>query len=242
MITQAELVLFKLRAKILNGEFAPGTHLMEIPLSQELEVSRTPVRLALGELAKDGLLRYVPKSGFVVRSFKVKEIVDSVLVRGRLEGLACRLVAEQGLDGATLARLQVNLEQTAELAQAGEPTEDSVRVWCELNGDFHDTLVARSDNESLQKLNAHNNAIPLVAANTMAATIENLQLVPGIIASSLTMHRLVLDAIVARQPDRAEMLMQEHVHQGRQSLSQYLATAVGRGATPEFGAIKLVET
>jgi DNA-binding FadR family transcriptional regulator len=78
MITQSEVALLKLRELILSGAFPPGAHLMEVPLAEDMNISRTPVRAALGALAREGLLNYTAKSGFIVRGFTVKEIVDAV--------------------------------------------------------------------------------------------------------------------------------------------------------------------
>ena len=55
-ISSAELVYDGVKKKILNMEFAPGECLSEVRISEELNVSRTPVREALGILEQEGLL------------------------------------------------------------------------------------------------------------------------------------------------------------------------------------------
>lgn len=222
MITQAEVVLLKLREMILSGEFQPGDHLMEVPLAQQLSVSRTPVRLALGALAQEGLLRYTAKSGFLVRGFSVKEITDAVAVRGRLEAMACRLAAEKGLDDAVLESLHANVARTHTLARKRALDADDVRTWCDLNGEFHGTLVREANNDTLGKFVQQVDSIPLASAKTVAATRQNLQRIGAVIAESVAMHRLVLDAVERRQPERADHLMLEHVYQGQQGLRRYL--------------------
>lgn len=240
MITQAEVVLLKLRELILSGAFPPGSHLMEIPLSKQLEVSRTPVRLALGALAQEGLLHYTAKSGFVVRGFSIKEIVDGVAVRGRLESLACRFVAERGLEPELEQALRENLEETAAIATVRRFDADCVRRWCDLNGVFHETLVAASGNATLGKFVQQTESIPLAAARTIAATLDNLDKINQVVTSSLGMHRLVLDAIARRQADRAERLMEEHVYQGQVGLRSYLESLEGSQRATAAGAIKLL--
>ena len=96
MITQSEIATEKIRDQIVRGDVAPGTHLQENPLSQQLGMSRTPIRTALSSLAQEGLLEYVAKRGYRVKEFTVNEIVDAYYVRATLEGMACRLVAEKG--------------------------------------------------------------------------------------------------------------------------------------------------
>jgi GntR family transcriptional regulator of vanillate catabolism len=240
MITQAEVVLLKLREMLLSGAFQPGEHLMEVPLAQRLNVSRTPVRLALGALAQEGLLRYTAKSGFAVRGFSVKEIVDAVAVRGRLEAMACRLAAEKGLEPAAIETLRANVERTQALAGKKHLNVDHVRTWCELNGEFHDTLVREAGNESLSKFVQQVDSIPLASAKTIAATMRNLQRIGAVIDASVAMHRLVLDAVERRQPERADHLMLEHVYQGQLSLQRYLETLGERPAEAHVPSLKLV--
>lgn len=222
MITQSEVALLKLRELILSGAFQPGAHLMEVPLAEQMEVSRTPVRLALGALAQEGLLKYTAKSGFVVRGFSVKEIVDAVSVRGRLEAMACALVATKGLRAESREQLRDNVRRTAALSKNRTIEAEHVSLWCELNGEFHEVLVREADNETLAKFIQRVDSVPLAGAKTVAATIRNLDRIGAVIGQSVTMHQLVLDAVENRQADRAEYLMREHVYQGQHGLQRYL--------------------
>src|SRR6476620_6160473 len=67
--TRSQTVIQKLREMILSGELISGTRLHEVPLSENLQVSRTPVRDALSVLAHEGLLEYRPNRGYVVKRF-----------------------------------------------------------------------------------------------------------------------------------------------------------------------------
>lgn len=233
MITQSEVALLKLRELILSGAFPPGYHLMEVPLAKEMNISRTPVRAALGALAQEGLLHYTAKSGFSVRGFTVKEIIDAVSVRGRLESMACALAAARGLSTESRDRLRLNLERTAELSRKRVVEAAHVTQWCELNGEFHEVLVAEATNQTLAKFIQQVDSVPLAAARTVAATFQNLKRIGEVIANSVTMHGLVLEAVENGQADRAEYLMREHVYQGQQSLQRYLeGIAAGGGHIP----------
>lgn len=90
MKTLAQDVTDTLRDAILHGQFKPGTRIEEIPLAEQMGVSRTPVRAALGTLVNEGLIDHQPKRGYVIRAFAIEDIVAAYEVRSVLEGLACR--------------------------------------------------------------------------------------------------------------------------------------------------------
>ena len=89
-------VIVKIREMILHGELPPGQRVREVELAAKLGVSRTPVRESLPILAQEGVLTQLDTRGFVVRAFTPQEIMDAIDVRGALEGLAARMLAEQG--------------------------------------------------------------------------------------------------------------------------------------------------
>ena len=88
----------RLREAILNGELQPGERINEVHISRDLGVSRTPTRAALHALAAEGLVDYAHNRGFTVREFPLQAVMDAYQIRATLEGLACRLAAERGLE------------------------------------------------------------------------------------------------------------------------------------------------
>src|SRR5256885_1250617 len=78
----------RLREQILSGELDPGAELAEVALSQQLGVSRGPVREALGRLASEGLVTIRPRRGAVVRSLSAEEFLELYQVREALEVMA----------------------------------------------------------------------------------------------------------------------------------------------------------
>lgn len=220
--TQIESVLLQLREMIMRGEFPVGSRLMEIPLARSLNVSRTPVRLALQTLAQEGLLVYAPQRGFMVRAFSIKEILDAVDVRGRLEALACGIVAAAGLPDEKITFLERNLAATYDLFKSAEFGPGEAESWKDLNGAFHDVIVSSSANQSLIRMVRQFDLIPFAAARNFAATPSNLPRLRATVEQNVRMHDLVFDAIRHQQPDRAEMLMREHVYQGREGLRRVL--------------------
>ena len=92
-VSQGLAAILGLRQLIMDGELRAGDRLSEVRLAARLEVSRTPLRLALAQLEHEGLLEPVPGGGFVVRSFSGRQVVDAIELRGLLEGQAARLAA-----------------------------------------------------------------------------------------------------------------------------------------------------
>ena len=123
-----EKVLMQLRDLILRGDFAPGSRLAEQQLAERLATSRTPVRAALVTLEQEGLVEANDTVGYVVRQFTAQEVADAIAVRGHLEGMAARLVAEHGLSRQLARELQSCLDEgDAALAPKALKVDEYVR-------------------------------------------------------------------------------------------------------------------
>src|SRR5882762_11700652 len=110
MNTQLPLAIVRIREMVLLGELLPGQRVAEAPLAERLGMSRTPVRQALPLLAQEGLLMEHETRGFVVRAFTEADIVDSIDLRGLLEGYAVRRLAERGASKSLIRELRACLE------------------------------------------------------------------------------------------------------------------------------------
>lgn len=136
--TVHEYVLKSLRDAIIDGRLAGGTHLVQTDLATQLEVSITPVREALRDLATEGLVAFDPHRGALVRNLDLDEVREVYELRMTLEPLMVRRVIEK-ITPEQLARAD-------ELRHQMEKTK-SVSAWAELNRQFHNTL-AESDRGS----------------------------------------------------------------------------------------------
>src|SRR6185369_13999503 len=105
-VSQTGRTLLTLREMLLKGEFAPGERLSELALVARLNVSRTPIRLALDRLSHEGLLEASPSGGFIVCEFTLADIWDALDMRGVLEGTAARLAAERLVDVSELRNIR----------------------------------------------------------------------------------------------------------------------------------------
>src|SRR5881397_812682 len=80
-----------LREEIIAGHLQPGAELAEVALSEQLGVSRGPIREAIGRLAAEGLVTVRPRRGAIVRSLSKDEFLELYQVREALEIMAVRL-------------------------------------------------------------------------------------------------------------------------------------------------------
>lgn len=213
MATRGQSVARSIRDWVLDGTYGPGARLNEIEAARRLGVSRTPVRGALAVLAAEGLLEYLPNSGYVVRQYSAKEIEGVYEVRSVLEGLAARTVAERGLPDDQRGVIHRALSETAALCDAGEWTDDVQEAWVRLNEGFHEAIFASAGNQHLRELIAKSRSIPLLRA--LRARWHDLDS----LADSYRDHVEIFDAIIGGQGTRAEHLAREHVYRAGRRLA-----------------------
>ena len=90
----ANQVYEAVREAIFRGDMAPGSHLSEVDLSEQLGVSRAPIREALLQLEAEGIVELVPNKGAFVRGLSDKEVEEIYTTRALLEGYAAALAAD----------------------------------------------------------------------------------------------------------------------------------------------------
>ncbi len=200
--------LERVRSRILLGEYGPGEHLKEERLAEELGVSRTPIRQALTMLEAEGLVQIAWNKGAMVCTFGAEEVWEIYDLRAMLEGHAARRAATHITEG--------ELERLRELARLQEgispddahEREEEVRRLVATNQEFHGTIAAASRNGRLQKLLQRTVEVPLMYKAFFWYT-------PHERAISNHYHRQIVNALQQRDAERADLLMREHVYEGR---------------------------
>lgn len=216
------LVQREIERMILNGELKGGERINENMLASLLSVSRGPIREACRGLEEAGLVRVVVNRGVFVRQVSLKEAFDAYDIRACLFGLAARTLAANISDdqAATLLGLVTRMEEV----QARNDAE----AYYPLNLEFHGRIVEFSGNE---KLGAVYHGLVRQLHLFRRRGLMNLK-------ASTDEHREILEAIVARDPDRARALAESHVLAGRGRLLDTLAEAdaAAPGRTHRQGA------
>ena len=204
-MTDASEATALLRERLLNGEFAPGARLQQIPLSMALGISRTPLREALLTLAREGLLSYEPNRGYAVRQFGRHDIDQAYQVRAQLEAFACHLCARQGLPEAALETLADCLARGDTILASGRLRPADLPDYRAMNVTFHETILNGASNRFVSDFVRQTQNVPFTSDRVFVWEDH------AVISRSHDDHHRVLRAIQDRDAARAEALMREHV-------------------------------
>ena len=217
--THAMRALIDLRARIINGAIPGGTRLFEMPLAEELNISRTPVREAMSRLVEEGLLERARNGGFLVRSFAVADVLDAIELRGVLEGTAARLAAERGADPAGLDRIKAIV---ADLDGCFGTRADDVDfdAYSELNADYHCALAGLSCSDMLRREIARVTSLPFASPSAFLPDRNRIGEFRLSLNIAQAQHHALVAAIAAREGARAEALAREHVRAARLNVLQ----------------------
>ncbi|MCU4399509.1 GntR family transcriptional regulator [Acinetobacter pittii] len=210
-MSSGQQVLLKLRKMIISGELEGGARIAEIPTAELLGVSRQPVRIAFRLLEQEGLLIKNPTRGYTVREISEQLVHDALEVRGVLEGLAAKTLAEQGLSEEHKKTLQHCIQETEKLFNETDEFGDAeLERYHHFNVIFHDTIIEGAQNVALIQALAKNNQLPMASAQ--AITYDQNQALSEYrrLHYAHLQHCSIFDALVHRQAGRAETLMREH--------------------------------
>ena len=228
--------LTELRQRILNGELQGGTRLLEVPLAEMLQISRTPVREAMSRLVEEGLLERA-RSGFVVRTFGLEDVIDAIELRGVLEGTAARLAAERGVEPELLAKI---IAIVAELDRcfSDDPGDTDFDNYSRLNADFHHVLAHLAGSKVMAR--ELDRVMRLPFASPSAFLPDKVDMVSRRHSLDLAQaqHREIVAAIGDREGARAEALAREHARTARRDLEYVIARK--RSLTGPVASIALI--
>jgi DNA-binding GntR family transcriptional regulator len=178
-------------------DHAGEIRLDERQLSQDLGVSRTPIREAMSLLEQEGFVKTLPRRGvFVVRKTK-REIVEMILVWAALESMAARLVCLNATEHeiASLRRLFDGFRN-------GEQT-DNLEEYSEANIAFHSAIIRLSKCQLIADL-TKNLFIHMRAIRKVTISEDNRA------QRSIQDHMAIIEALEARDVERAERLVRQH--------------------------------
>ncbi len=204
----------KINAKIVSGEYPPGTRLRQEALAETFSVSRTPIREALRQLEVKGVVQHTPNQGAMVRALSARDIREAYQVRAELEGLAAELAVEWITDAqierirAAQARFAQAVEQlaTAKDKKLARSPAAKLPNWVDANDAFHAVILEASRNRRLSQV-AQDMHIGFTRGVMMSALAMDGQRM----RENVAQHDAILDAIERRDAAAARRAMTHHI-------------------------------
>lgn len=216
-VTTVDKLANDMAEAILSGEFAPGYRLDEQLLAQRYDVSRTPVREALRQLATTGLIEMRPRRGAIVTRVTPAQLEELFVAMGELEATCARLAA-MSMSPTERRRLQALHDRMGELAR-----RDDVEAFADDNHLLHTMIYTGAHNDVITEM--------AVGLRRRLSPFRRAQFqLEGRPSQSLTEHDAVVSAIVRGDAGAAHSAMLHHVTLVEQSFEALCAsqeTAIG---------------
>lgn len=194
--TLEDRVYQQIRDMILTGQLVSGQKLVQEDLAAQLGVSRTPLRSAIAKLSHENFVQMTSRSEAFVAEFGPDQIADLFEVRAVLEGLICRLLAP------TIERKHTIYLRSLMVSVADEVESENTAIYRDADVEFHtylaDLVSERGFSQLLETVHS----------------IMRMSLSQGILrspAETHSEHLAIIDALEARDSDRAERVMIDHI-------------------------------
>ncbi len=202
----ADNVFLTLENQILSGTLPGGSLITELKTCEQFGVSRTPVREALQRLKQEGLVEESGK-GAVVIGITEADIEDIYEMRIRIEGLAAARCAARISEDE-----RQKLSETVELQEfyAARGAADSLR---NLDSEFHRQIFSYCGSRTMETL--------LLELHRKVKLVRRVSVEdPTRARNAVNEHRAILDAIAARDAEKAERLTAEHIRNAKENIDK----------------------
>ncbi|MCI0151731.1 GntR family transcriptional regulator [Paraburkholderia sediminicola] len=200
-----------LEAEIERGELVPGAALDERALAARFNVSRTPIREALQQLAAQQYVQIVPRQGVFVTKMTVPQLRDMLELLSELEVVSARLAARR-MNDAQRTELQRTIDEGVEALNQGD-----ARRFARINVDFHEVVCAACHNDyladqirSIRRLISRYRPKPFLAPSRREKVIAD--------------HTALAQALLSGDETAAGDIMAQHSPGGEAGFSEFLAT------------------
>lgn len=203
----ADKAYYELKNRIIYLDLKPGTQLTEVDLSNELNISRTPIREALKQLSVEGFIEWTENKGNVVSPLTVENFMEIYQIRDVLENLSVKLATLNWEKDSDIDGLKTLLKKQLEMAKA---KEIDARAFLIIDKNFHLKLLELSGNQLLinemKKINDlyyRYNHFSVFRSRALLTTQEHIDIV---------------DAIEQRDSRLAQSIMKGHLQVIRESI------------------------
>lgn len=201
------VVYENIKSAIISGEIEAGTRLTETAVSEQMDVSSTPVREAFSRLASEGLIKIIPYRGAIVQEFTPQEILEVYQCREALEVMAIELAIDH-IDEKGITELKKLLKKSKDAA--------NYTKFVEINTEMHEVFFEYAKNDTLLKLV---NQIQDVILNNRNVSSYNDVRKEEIYEE----HKLIITALENKDKEQAKTAMADHIQNGYKYIMVQLA-------------------
>lgn len=207
-LTAAEQAYQQIKKQIITTKLLPGSVISEADLMEELHLGRTPIREAIKQLQMEDLVSVTPRKGMYVADIAVTDLLQIFEVRVEIESIAARL-ATQRITEQEITEIQ----RLADAYQEADPTDKDFLI--SLDGKFHTLLAKATHNKFLIKELEYyyNLSLRIWYVALRYAKPEDID---------IEAHIEILDAILARDAQRAALRMKQHIQDFHKKIKQYI--------------------
>jgi GntR family transcriptional regulator, rspAB operon transcriptional repressor len=194
-----------IRLAIRDLLLPPGQTILEREMAEALQMSRTPVREALVRLETEGMVRIIPRRGFIVEPIEKEDLQQIYEIVEKLDGLA-----------VSLATVRVGEEEINQLESLIEQQERALeqkdlKKWAELDDQFHDLIIDFAKNKRLRTvIDSHSDQLYRARLFTI-----NHRPLPF---HSIVEHKAIVSCMRAKDGNAAGVLMQSHRNRARHEI------------------------
>ena len=207
-ISLVDQIFEELEKKILTGVYNRGDVFTEVALSEELGVSRTPVREALRRLEQEMLITFTSKGALVIGISK-QDILDMYDIRIRIEGMASRLAAKNITEAG-----KKELVDIVKLQEHYTSIKDADNIK-NMDSKFHESVYNHCGSAPLYEILHLLHKKVIKYRQTSVQNIERA-------FKSVVEHREICDAILSGDGRRAEELTTEHIKNAKLSIENII--------------------
>jgi DNA-binding GntR family transcriptional regulator len=200
-----EMAYVSLREAIVKGDLHPGQRLVESALSDQMGISRIPVREAIKKLEQDGLIEKLEKGGFIVKDPTSEEIEETFGIRACLESYAAAL-ATRHMDASTVDKLEDVLKKYRDALRRKDIAKMTL-----LNNRLDEIIFTMSGSKKLYALIGNFRDFIFRYRKALLTNMDYA-------AMSLSDHEVIVQAMKERDGEKVEKLMRKHLLRGRDIL------------------------
>lgn len=234
MTTKADEIRHQIEELIVAGQLPAGTVLRQDDLARRFEVSRTPIREALRQLAAVGLVSFTPNRGVRVRALDRQDWMQTYMARAALEGAATEVAAtmmtEEQFERLDLANTDFAC-QTQLLRQVALPPQDrsaASYAWVSANDRFHTEIIRAANLPVIENLIGGLRRVFSGEASWSPGSAAD-----ALYEANMRQHAAIRAALVARNGKAARFLMEDHIMESWRHLQAVLDETPSAGTTTD---------